>query len=42
MPQLIEKDFWICWMLKILFEDPPSFESILKKLKGIEDKINRI
>jgi len=19
MPQLIEKDFWVCWMLKILF-----------------------
>jgi len=26
----------------MFFEDPPSFESILKKLKDIEDKINRI
>ena len=22
MPQLIEKDFWVCWMLKILFSLP--------------------
>ena len=24
MPQLIEKDFWVCWMLKILFLLPKS------------------
>jgi len=24
MPQLIEKDFWVCWMLKILFSLPES------------------
>ena len=24
MPQLIEKDFWVCWMLKILFSLPAS------------------
>jgi len=24
MPQLIEKDFWVCWMLKILFSLPKS------------------
>jgi len=24
MPQLIEKDFWVCWMLKILFSLPQS------------------
>ena len=29
-------------MQQMFFEDPPSFESILKKLKDIEDKINRI
>ena len=24
MPQLIEKDFWVCWILKILFSLPAS------------------
>jgi predicted nucleotidyltransferase component of viral defense system len=24
MPQLIEKDFWVCWILKILFTLPES------------------
>lgn len=24
MPQLIEKDFWVCWILKILFALPKS------------------
>lgn len=24
MPQLIEKDFWVCWILKILFSLPES------------------
>ena len=24
MPQLIEKDFWVCWLLKILFSLPES------------------
>jgi len=24
MPQLIEKDFWVCWMLKIIFSLPKS------------------
>ncbi|MBU0878338.1 MAG: nucleotidyl transferase AbiEii/AbiGii toxin family protein [Candidatus Omnitrophica bacterium] len=24
MPQLIEKDFWVCWILKILFSLPVS------------------
>ena len=24
MPQLIEKDFWVCWMLKILFSLPKA------------------
>ena len=24
MPQLIEKDFWVCWMLKILFSLPET------------------
>ena len=22
MPQLVEKDFWVCWILKILFSLP--------------------
>ena len=22
MPQLVEKDFWVCWMLKVLFSLP--------------------
>lgn len=29
-------------MQQMFFEDPPSFESIVEKLWGIEDKINRI
>jgi len=29
-------------MQEMFFEDPPSFDSILKKLKTAEDKINRI
>lgn len=24
MPQLIEKDFWVCWMLKTLFSLPTA------------------
>ncbi len=29
-------------MQQMFFEDPPSFESIVEKLRGAEDKINRI
>ena len=29
-------------MQEMFFEDPPSFDSILEKLKIVEDKINRI
>jgi len=29
-------------MQQMFFEDPPSFESIVEKLRGVEDKINRI
>jgi len=29
-------------MQEMFFEDPPSFENILEKLKTVEDKINRI
>lgn len=29
-------------MQEMFFEDPPSFESIVEKLRGVEDKINRI
>jgi len=29
-------------MQEMFFEDPPSFDSILEKLKTVEDKINRI
>ena len=29
-------------MQQMFFEDPPSFESIVEKLKTVEDKINRI
>ena len=29
-------------MQEMFFEDPPLFESILEKLKIVEDKINRI
>jgi hypothetical protein len=28
-------------MQQMFFEDPPSFESIVEKLQGVEDKINR-
>ena len=29
-------------MQEMFFEDPPSFESVLKKLKTAEEEINRI
>lgn len=29
-------------MQQMFFEDPPSFESIVEKLRGVENKINRI
>jgi len=29
-------------MQQMFFEDPPSFKSIVEKLRGVEDKINRI
>ena len=29
-------------MQQMFFEDPPSFESIVEKLRGVEDKISRI
>ena len=24
MPQLVEKDFWVCWILKVLFSLPAA------------------
>jgi predicted nucleotidyltransferase component of viral defense system len=31
MPQLIEKDFWVCWILKILFSLPESGDHLTFK-----------
>ena len=31
MPQLIEKDFWVCWILKVLFSLPESGDHLTFK-----------
>ncbi len=38
-PGLVEKDFWVCWVL--IFGDAPTFDEILATLTDLEDKINR-
>ena len=38
MPQLIEKDFWVCWILKILFALPDAGSHLIEEKQKCQTK----
>jgi hypothetical protein len=39
---VVEKDFWVCWTLKQIFGNRPSFEQIIEGLSTLEAEINSL